>query len=112
MDEDAAMGRLYLPREFLRGAGIESTDPQAVLGDTGLSEVCRRIVSLARGHFAEADAIMRGHPRRVVRTPRVMSEAYKSILAALVARGWNSPRKPVRLKKLRLGYILFRHFIF
>jgi presqualene diphosphate synthase len=111
LDEDASMGRLYLPGEFLRGAGIESTDPNTVLADPRLAEVCRRIVTLARGHFAEAKSIMRKHPRRVVRTPRVMSEAYKSILAALVARGWSSPRKPVRLKKLRLGYILLRHFI-
>jgi presqualene diphosphate synthase len=112
IDEDAAMGRLYLPGEFLRGAGIESTDPAAVLADPRLGEVCRRIVSLARGHFAEADTIMRKHPRRLVRTPRVMSEAYKSILATLVARGWNPPRKSIRLNKLRLGYILLRHFIF
>src|SRR5262249_8535092 len=30
LDEDAAMGRLYLPREALLEAGISSTDPRAV----------------------------------------------------------------------------------
>src|SRR4029077_18990353 len=30
LDEDAAMGRLYLPREALRDAGIISTDPATV----------------------------------------------------------------------------------
>jgi phytoene synthase len=111
LDEDAAMGRLYLPREFLSEAGITSSGPEAVLGHPALPEVCGRIVSLARWRFSEADRIMKAHPRRMVRTPRVMAEAYKSILRALVARGWSAPRAPVRLNKPRLILIVLRHFI-
>jgi phytoene synthase len=69
-------------------------------------------VALARQHFAEADAIMSAHPRRMVRTPLVMSEAYKSILRALVERGWAAPRNRVRLSKARLVVILLRRFVF
>jgi phytoene synthase len=112
LDEDAAMGRLYLPREFLTEAGITSSDPDTVLAHPALPEVCGRIVSLARWRFSEADKIMKAHPRRMVRTPRVMSGAYKSILRALVARGWATPRVPVRLSKPRLILIVLRHFIF
>lgn len=112
LDEDAAMGLLYLPREFLNEAGINSTDPAAVLAHPALPEVCRRMASLARWRFAEADTIMKNQSRRKVRTPRVMSEAYKSILSALSARGWAAPRAPVKLSKPRLVLILIRHFIF
>ena len=112
LDEDAEINRLYLPREYLADAGITSTDPAAAISNPAIGEVCHRIVSLARWRFAEADKIMSAHPRRMVRTPRVMSEAYKSILAALVARGWTAPRAPVRLSKPRLALILLRHFIF
>ena len=112
LDEDAAMGRLYLPREFLNEAGINSTDPAAVLAHPALPEVCGRMASLARWRFAEADTIMKNQSRRKVRTPRVMSEAYKSILSALSARGWAAPRAPVKLSKPRLVLILIRHFIF
>ncbi len=112
LDEDAAINRLYLPREFLVGAGIETTEPNAVLADARLGELCGRVVALARQHFNEADAIMSAHPKRVIRTPGVMSEAYKSILAALVERGWASPRNPVRLSKARLVIILLRRFVF
>ncbi len=111
LDEDAGMGRLYLPREFLQEAGITSTDPASVLAHPALPEVCARIVSLARWRFAEADKIMAAHPRKMVRTPRVMGEAYKSILKALVSRGWAAPRPRVRLKKARLVLILLRHYI-
>ena len=112
LDEDARMGRLYLPREFLNEAGITTTDPASVLAHPALPQVCGRIVSLARWHFAEADKVMKSHPRRKVRTPRVMGEAYKSILKALVSRGWAAPRVAVKLSKPRLVFILLRHFIF
>jgi presqualene diphosphate synthase len=111
LDEDAAINRLYLPQEFLRDAGVASTEPEIVLASPALREVCERIVALARWRFSEADKIMDAHPRRMVRTPRVMSEAYKSILAGLVARGWAPPREPVRLSKSRIAMIVLRHFI-
>jgi presqualene diphosphate synthase len=111
LDEDAAINRLYLPQEFLRDAGIASTEPGIVLASPALTEVCERIAALARWRFSEADKIMDAHPRRMVRTPRVMSEAYKSILSGLVARGWAPPREPVRLSKSRIAMIVLRHFI-
>src|SRR6185437_16310539 len=40
LDEDAAMGRLYLPRDALRGVGIISTDPPTVLANPMLGEAC------------------------------------------------------------------------
>ena len=45
LDEDAAIGRLYLPRELLVQAGIESTDPGAVIGD---ARVDRRLPGRGR----------------------------------------------------------------
>ncbi len=64
LDEDAAMGRLYLPREALRDAGIISTDPATVLANPMLGEVCAAIVEWAKVHFREATAIMAKSPRR------------------------------------------------
>jgi phytoene synthase len=111
LDDDAAINRLYLPREFLADEGIESTDPDTVLAHPALGEVCNRIVKLARWHFGEADRIMKAHPRRMVRTPRVMSEAYKAILSGLIKRGFKPPRTRVKLSKPRIVYIVLRHCI-
>lgn len=109
VDEDAGIGRLYLPREPLVQAGITTTEPDTVLAAPAFDAVCRQVAERARGHFQEADAIMARSPRRVVRAPRIMSEAYKSILAALVARGWSLPREAIRLNKARLIWIVLRH---
>jgi phytoene synthase len=112
IDEDAAIGRLYLPAEALREAGIASTDPATVLASPALGQVCARVVERARGHFAEADTIMARSPRRCVRAPRIMGEAYRLILDSLIARGWSQPRRPIHLPRARLIWIILRHAFF
>src|SRR5580658_1777161 len=102
LDEDAAMGRLYLPREVLRDAGIISTDPATVLANPMLGKACAAVVSRAHEHFRQAQAIMAKCPRRVVRAPRIMGEAYRAILDKLVARGFAPPRVPVRHSRVKL----------
>ena len=39
IDEDAAIGRLYLPKEGLAQAGISSTDPLVVAADPAVPKV-------------------------------------------------------------------------
>ncbi|GAC1332403.1 MAG: presqualene diphosphate synthase HpnD [Bradyrhizobium sp.] len=107
IDEDAAIGRLYLPREGLLQAGIASTDPLQVIADPALPNVCGPLVERARAHFGAADEIMARNPRRVVRAPRIMSKYYRAILQLLAARGFAVPRAPVRLNKFaRLAIVL------
>jgi presqualene diphosphate synthase len=109
IDEDAGIGRLYLPREGLLHAGITSTDPLKVIADPALPNVCAPLVERARAHFEQADEIMRRNSRRVVRAPRIMSKYYRAILELLVARGFATPRTPVRLNKLARFAIILRY---
>ena len=109
IDEDAGIGRLYLPREGLLHAGITSTDPLKVIADPALPNVCAPLVERARAHFGQADEIMRRNSRRVVRAPRIMSKYYRAILELLLARGFASPRMPVRLDKLARFAIILRY---
>jgi squalene synthase HpnD len=109
LDEDAALGRLYLPREALEAAGITHCDPTLVLSDPALERACSRLVERAASHFRTADAIMRGCPRRRVRAAKIMGAAYKALLAKLNKRGWSPPRAPVRLSRPRLVLTVLRH---
>ena len=107
IDEDAALGRLYLPREGLLEAGITGSDPVQVAADPRLPQVCAPLVARAREHFANSDDIMARHPRRVVRAPKIMSKYYGAILKRLIARGFSTPRAPVRVSKVtRLAIVL------
>jgi presqualene diphosphate synthase len=111
IDEDAGLGRLYLPREGLLHAGITSDDPLKVSADRALPKVCLPLVERARAHFENADEIMKRNSRRVVRAPRIMSKYYRAILELLVARGFASPRAPVRVNKMARIAILLRYAI-
>src|SRR5690242_2454214 len=93
IDEDAAIGRLYLPREALQNAGISSTDPLRVVADPALPKACAPLIERARAHFENADEIMARNPRRIVRAPRIMSKYYRTILQLLVERGFANPRR-------------------
>ena len=112
IDEDAAIGRLYLPKEGLAQAGIASSDPLKVAADPALPKVCGPIVAQARDHFAKSDEIMARNSRRAVRAPRIMSKYYGTILQLLVARGFANPRTPVRLNKVAKLAIVLRYGFF
>ena len=93
LDEDAALGRLYLPREALRDAGIISTDPATVLANPMLGEACGDDRRAGESRVSSRPApIMAQCPRRAVRAPRIMGEAYRLILDQLIARGFAPPR--------------------
>jgi phytoene synthase len=109
LDEDAGVGRLYLPREALLAAAIDTADPQAALRSPTLGEVCAQLVERARAHFVDADAIMARSPRRAVKAPRIMGEVYRLYLEGMAARGFAPPRERVRLSRARLAWILLRY---
>ncbi|ABD87277.1 presqualene diphosphate synthase HpnD [Rhodopseudomonas palustris] len=111
IDEDAGIGRLYLPREGLLAVGITSTEPQAVIADPALSRVCVPLVARAQTHFKRADEVMNRNPRRLVRAPRIMSKYYHAILQLLIARGFDLPRAPVKLGKASRIAILLQYAI-
>jgi presqualene diphosphate synthase len=109
IDEDAGLGRLYLPREGLLLAGITGDNPQKVIAEKALPKVCAPLGERAKLHFAKADEIMARNSRRAVRAPRIMSKYYRAILELLLARGFAAPREPVRVTKLTKLAILFRY---
>jgi squalene synthase HpnD len=112
VDEDAGLGRLYLPRESLLLAGITGDDPARVIAERTLPKVCLPLAERAKMHFQKADEIMNRNKRRAVRAPRIMSKYYRAILDLLVARGFAAPRAPVRVTKMaRIAIILRYAFI-
>jgi phytoene synthase len=109
IDEDAAIGRLYLPLEELVAAGIESRDPVEVVDDPRIDQVCRAVAARAHEHFRAADELMKSRPAGRLRTPRLMGEVYARILARAEAQGWAPPRVRVSIGKGQLLWVVFRH---
>lgn len=109
LDEDAARGRLYLPREAIETVGLTSFAPHAVLSHPALEEICTPVVCRAREHYDQADLVMAGLPKRAVKAPYLMAAGYRSVLDGLAARGFAPPRAPVRASRLKLISAFLRH---
>ena len=109
IDEDAAIGRLYLPREALQSAVVDATSPQSAASDPRLGAACMFVAEHARGHFLKAREVMSRCSRSSVRAPRIMGEVYRQILEDMIARGWAQPRARVHVNKSRLLWIALRH---
>jgi phytoene synthase len=109
LDEDAQLGRLYLPSEALAAAGIPPTSPARAVADPNIAAACAPLVAKARGHFAAAARIMDACPRATTRSPRLMASVYGAILDDLVAQGFSAPRRRVRIAKARVLWAVLRH---
>jgi squalene synthase HpnD len=109
IDEDAGISRVYLPREALLAAGVELGTAATIAGHPALPAACASVAAQAQARFRAADMVLRRGPARAVRAPRIMGAAYRALLMRLVARGWTSPRFPVKVPKLQRIGILLRY---
>ena len=112
LDEDAARGRLYLPRELLAACGLAEAEPTAVLNDPALDPVCRELADQARDRFAEADRLLTLCNRRALKPALVMMGIYERILDRLLDRGWHRPGQPLRLSKPEKLWAGIRHGLY
>jgi len=112
IDEDAGIGRLYLPREYLFDAGITTLDVKVAISNPAIDKVCRAVARLAHDHYAKAAAVLARRPKGRIATPRLMGAVYGEILHQTEAVGWVPPRRRVSLSKAKLLAIVLRNGLF
>jgi len=111
VDEDASIGRLYLPREYLLEAGITTDDPARAIAAPAVDQTCRAVARLAHTHYQAAADVMAKHPRGQLRAPRLMGAVYSVILSKMEKQGWAPPRERAKIGKAELLMIVPRHEI-
>ncbi len=108
--EDAGRGRLYLPREWLRDAGVPA-DPATALDHPGLPAVCARLAVDAHHHFTAAHAAMRRCKPSAMRPARLMGASYDALLRRLERRGWAKLDQPVRVPRWQKALIALKYAV-
>ena len=112
--EDAAVDRLYLPRELLDDAGIRDHDPAAVVAHADLPQACAALAEVARRRYAEAWAMlaeMSADDRSSLRPAVIMMAVYGRLLDRLVGGGWRRLEPPVHLPGVEKLWIALRHCV-
>ena len=108
LDEDAAIGRLYVPRELLAEVGIGTTDPVVAISDPRIDGACRALAALAMDHFEAANRLLRRKSPGYLLPPRLMTAVYSAILKDMLVAGWQPPRRRIRIRKRRLLWLVAR----
>jgi len=98
IEEDAAIGRLYLPRELLERHGVPPV-PAEVPGHPGLPGVARDLAAIARAKFAATRDAIRDLDWRVLRPALLMMGVYETCLDRLEARGWDRIGPTISISK-------------
>ena len=100
VDEDAARGRLYLPREFLAEAGVPA-EPAAAREAKNLPLVCARLAGLAEQNFTRAEAAMALCDAKAMRPAKLIAASYRPLLATLRRQSFAYTDSRVSLPKWR-----------
>jgi presqualene diphosphate synthase len=97
LTQDARRQRLYLPRELLEEHGIFATLPSYVLAQPALLQVCNALAEWAADWFADAEDALEGRSRWRMGAATAILSGYRSLLRALLVRGWKRLDEPVCL---------------
>lgn len=108
IDEDAAIGRVYLAAEPLLAAEIVFTTPIEVVSDLRIENACRELAALAHRHYDAASAVLAARPAGHLIAPRMMAAIYSKILRQMEAAGWGMPRERIRVSKAMLLLTVLR----
>ena len=109
IDEDASIGRLYLPCEYLREAGIHVLDARTAISDPRIDKVAKAVARDAHAHYEKAAAVLAKRPKGRLATPKLMGAVYEEILRQTEAVGWAPPRRRVSLSRAKLLSIVLKH---
>ncbi|MBM9595181.1 squalene/phytoene synthase family protein [Rhodobacteraceae bacterium MCCB 386] len=105
VEEDAARGRLYLPRDLLRREGVPLA-PQSAVGHPALPRVREAIGRVAAERFGQARVEITSHSRLRLAPALLMMGPYGRMLDDMRAAGWVGP--PPRLSQRRKVWLGLR----
>lgn len=109
--EDAAIGRLYLPRELLVEHGITATDPAIVAAHPAIAAVRAALAETAENHFTEVRAAFATCDRKALKPAFAMMDVYHTLLRHMRARGWARMDKRARVGAPTKLWIALKHML-
>jgi len=84
VDEDAGIGRVYLPQELLEKHGVDYTNPAEITSQPGYVAMWRELAEIARDEFAHAEEAMNLCRKDVMRPARIMKAVYQRNLERMM----------------------------
>lgn len=108
VDEDAMLGRLYLPLSWLRQAGVPTDAPvSAIVADPRIAAVCARLAAEIETRYAALPGLLPPGTEKRMRAALIMQHSYRRIFERMQARGYvDRSTRPRLSKRERIGILL------
>jgi presqualene diphosphate synthase len=100
VDEDARIGRVYLPRDLLEHHGIPPSPPTGMMRHPAFAKAWREFAASARAEFVNAEGALARCDRRAMRPARIMMEVYRRNLDRMMALSDSAIADPSISKRL------------
>lgn len=98
--DDAANGRVYLPKEALESAGVSSLEPADILTDNNLALALQPVTERAQDRFKQARALWPSNAASSLRPAWVMLSLYNALFNKVVELGVGPDRRRARLSRM------------
>lgn len=116
VDEDAAIGRVYLPRELLEKHDLDWSKPTTITAQKGYVAMWRELAAIARQEYDYAEEAMSLCRKDLMRPARIMKSVYQRNLERMMALSDTALADPSVSKRLVGGkeklLIALRHGFF
>lgn len=109
--EDAAEGRIYLPREDLHRFGVREEDVLAQRSTPQLTRLLAFEAERAKTYYAQAQTLFQHLPRRSRPCPMVLFGVYRAILDQIERTGYDVFKHRASLSKARRAHIALSFWI-
>ncbi len=86
--DDALNGRIYLPFDYLRDAGINSCNPMEIIVDNNLGKARDRLGKFAKNNFIKAFDLLNNLDKKTAFHLKMLVYPYKYCFDAMDSRGW------------------------
>ena len=106
--EDAQRGRIYLPQDELRAAGVREDDILQGIGTPQLQALLAQQAARARDYYQRAEQALPEADRAAQRSGLVMANIYRTLLDEIEADGFRVLERRVSLTPLRKLWITWR----
>lgn len=109
--EDAALGRIYIPREDLERFGVSERDVLGSISSPAMTHLLNHEAERADSYFAKAESAwseMTVNQRRLMRPARLMSGIYRDLLLQMHRDRYDVFAKRYRVPVFRKFLILLR----
>ena len=97
--EDAEANRLYIPKEILHKAQIDSTSPNEVVTHKNIALAREALAKLAEDNYNKAHELIQKLDKKIVRPIRAMAAIYYRYFTMMKNRGWEVMSPKPQLSK-------------